>query len=130
MSLFVFVLYYGDILYDNCSEPNKLKLETVLLVAARFVVGAKRRTSHDLKYQETGWTPLGRHRKIHKLDKLYAIVKGRTPRYVFNQLPANLNVSCRVTRGSVMRDLATFVLDARLFRKSLFHLGLIYKIAY
>ena len=55
MSLFVLpILNYGDILYDNCPELEKLKLEHVLFAATQVVVGAKRGTSHDLLYQETG----------------------------------------------------------------------------
>jgi hypothetical protein len=56
MSLFVVpILDYGDILYDNCSEQNKSKLEDVYLAAARVAVGAKRGTSHARLYSEVGW---------------------------------------------------------------------------
>ena len=41
MSMFVLpILDYGDILYDNCTEMDKHKLEDVQLAAARLVVGA------------------------------------------------------------------------------------------
>lgn len=68
MSLFVLpILDYGDILYDNCSELNKLKLEDFQLTAARVVVGAKRGTSHARLYSEIGWQPLRQRREVHKL---------------------------------------------------------------
>ena len=37
------ILNYGVILYDDCSEMEKLKLENVLLAATQVVVGIKKK---------------------------------------------------------------------------------------
>ena len=58
---FIFVrpkLEYASIIWDDCTEADKLKLENVQLGFARVVTGDKRGTSHELLYDETSWPTL------------------------------------------------------------------------
>ena len=47
------MLEYANIIWDDCTEDDKLTLENVQLIFARVVTGAKGGTSHELLYDET-----------------------------------------------------------------------------
>ena len=121
LTLFVLpILDYGDILYDNCSEANKEDLEAVHIAAARVVTGAKRYTSHQLLYNDTGWTPLRQRREAHKLLKIYDIIHNHTPAYLKSILPRNLGASTHRTRGASANNFIPYRCKTELLRKSFF----------
>ena len=96
------IIEYGNILYDNCTEEEKRKLEDVQLDAARLVTGAKKRTSHDALYRELGWLTLSTRRTICKLVKLYDILNNSSPTYLTDIFRPHMltNIHSRSTRGS------------------------------
>ena len=53
-------LEYGDIIFDNCTNKDKYALESVQLEAMRAISGAKKCTSHECLYNETGLVPLAK----------------------------------------------------------------------
>ena len=83
-------LEYASLIWDNCSELNKIRLENVQLKFARIVTGAKRGTSHALLYAETAWATLAERRKISKLKFMFKIVKGLAPNYLSDILPSRV----------------------------------------
>jgi len=76
------IIEYGSILYDSCGKSDSSKLEGVQLEAARLVTGAKRGTSHSALYRELGWHTLKERRTMHKLTKMYSIIKSGSPSYL------------------------------------------------
>lgn len=121
ISIFVFpILDYGDILYDHCSEADKDKLEAVQIAASRVITGAKRGTSHQLLYSETGWNPLRQRREVHKIQKMYDIIHDHTPAYMKLVLPRNTDASRYQTRGASARNFVPYRCKTEQFRKSLF----------
>ena len=85
------ILEYGDVVWGGCTETEAGLLESVQLAAARAVTGATIRTSHDKLYSETGWEKLSKRRENHRLELLYKIVHGLTPKYLFDLLPQNVS---------------------------------------
>ena len=78
------LIEYGNIIYDACSKEDAQKLEDVQLEAARIVTGCKSHTSHRELYHELGWQTLSQRRDVHKLVKLYCIIKYESPKYLSN----------------------------------------------
>ena len=74
-------LEYASIIWDDCTEGNKLKLENVQLSFARVVTGAKRGTSHELLYNETSWPTLSSRRNDVKMKFMHGVVHGKAPDY-------------------------------------------------
>ena len=54
---------YGNYIWNNCFEGDKDRLEDFQLSTARTVTGARKRTSHDLIYNELNWPTLADRRK-------------------------------------------------------------------
>ena len=77
-------LEYASIIWDDCTEGNKLKLENVQLGFARVVTGAKRGTSHELLYNETSWPTLSSRRNNVKIKFMHGVVHGKAPDYLCN----------------------------------------------
>lgn len=120
MNLFIFpILDYGDFLYDNCLEEYADNLESVLIAAARVITGAKRGTSHQLLYRETGWKSLRQRRQIHKTLKMYDIIHNHTPSYMKALLPRNIESSVYRTRGAVARYYPPYKCKSEMLRKTL-----------
>ena len=51
------------------------------------MTGARRGTSHNLIYKETGWPKLSERRTATKLMNLIKIANNDTPHYLHNLLP-------------------------------------------
>ena len=81
------VIEYADIIWDNCPNIYKEKLEKINIEAARIVTGGTKLTSLRLLYQETGWPTLEKRREEHKLIQYFKMVKGLTPEYLTNLIP-------------------------------------------
>ena len=80
-------LEYGSILFDDCSEYDKNRLEKIELTFGRIVCGAKRGTSHESIYNEILWPKLEERRKENKLKFIYNIVNHTVPPYLKDILP-------------------------------------------
>ena len=57
------VIEYSDIVWDNCTQTLKEKLEKINIEAARIVTGATKLTSLKLLYKESGWPTLEKRRE-------------------------------------------------------------------
>lgn len=111
-------LEYCSIIWDDCSQQDKERLDNVQLKFARIISGAKRGTSHELIYNELEWTKLEDRRKQSKLTFLYKIVNRVSPDYLVEILPKTVNVNQATLRNdSLLRNFRT---RTEKFRKSLF----------
>ena len=81
------ILEYGDIIWDNCQDYNKDKLEKINIEAARIVTGATKLVGLGSLYAECGWEKLETRREQHKLTQLYKMLKDLTPEYLQNLIP-------------------------------------------
>lgn len=61
------VLEYAGVIWDNCSEYMKDRLEKINYEAVRIVTGASNLTSQNILLDETGWETLRDRRTNHKL---------------------------------------------------------------
>ena len=80
-------LEYASIIWDDCTEMAKDKLEHLQLMFARIVTGAKRGTSHRLLYNELQYPTLACRRSIAKLKFMHKIINKRAPDYLIDILP-------------------------------------------
>ena len=80
-------LEYGSIVWDDCTEQEKLTLEQVQLSAARIVTGAKKGTSHHLIHEELHWPTLQDRRTNMKLKNMHKMMYGKAPEYLCELLP-------------------------------------------
>ena len=83
------VLEYGNVLYDNCTQQNRLKLENIQRQAALICTGGYRHTDYNNLLKELNWESLTNRRKLHKLVILYKIINKTYPNYL--QVFLNLN---------------------------------------
>ena len=81
------VLEYGSTIWDNCTDREKKSLEEVQLAALRAITGAKRGTSHELLYGDTGIEPLQERRNRRKITQMYKIHSKDSPQILKDILP-------------------------------------------
>ena len=81
------IIEYCDVIYDNCTIRDALKLEQLQRKAALICTGAYRHTSNDSLLAELGWQPLRTRRQIHKLSLFYKIYNSLTPEYLRRLVP-------------------------------------------
>ena len=55
-----------------------------------MVTGARKGTSHELLYRETGWPTLSERRSSNKLKQLIKITNNATPAYLRNLIPSKI----------------------------------------
>ena len=67
-------LEYADVIWDNCTEYMKDRLEQINYEAARIVTGASKLTSLNTLILETGWETLRDRRSNHKLILFHQMV--------------------------------------------------------
>ena len=77
---FVLPLFdYADIVWDNCTDNQSKKLESLHLEAIRIIIGGIRGTSHQKLYIESGFCTLKERRKRHKLLMFHKMILGLCP---------------------------------------------------
>jgi hypothetical protein len=81
------ILEYGGIIWDNCNDYEKEELEKIQLAACRAITGAKKGTSHQLLYIETGLEPLAARRERQKLVQMYKMKNNLAPSTLQDLLP-------------------------------------------
>ena len=79
-------LEYGCILFDDCTEFDKTRIENTQLTFARVICGAKKGTSHDAIYNEISLPKLEDRRRENKLKFIHKIINHNAPHYL-NILP-------------------------------------------
>ena len=62
------------------------------------MTGARRGTSHNLIYKETGWPKLSERRTATKLKNLIKIANNDTPHYLHNLLPPKIGDNYRLIK--------------------------------
>ena len=80
------ILEYGDFVWDNCTNEDKNKIESIQIEAMRIVTGATKFVNIEKLYAETGWVKLEDRRYEHKMCKMYGIVNNHCPSYLSNLL--------------------------------------------
>ena len=84
-------LDYACVLYDNCSQSLKSRLDHFQRNAAVACTRAYRNTSTSALYKELGWQSLQTRRDYFKLLYIFKIVKGNSPEYMQKTLPPHTN---------------------------------------
>jgi len=110
-------LEYGSILYDDCTEWDKNRLECVQLTFARVICGAKKGTSHDAIYKETSLPKLECRRKESKLTFMHKTVNKNVPPYLHDILPHSHNVHYNLRNNDEQKQ---FHFHTVKFQKSLY----------
>jgi len=80
-------LEYACVVWDNCTEHDKERLENMQLNFARSVTGAKRGTSHQCIYDEVQWPKLSDRRQDYKKVFMFKLVNDLAPPYLCDILP-------------------------------------------
>ena len=112
-------LEYACIVWDDCSEQDHMALEKCQLRAARIVTGAKKGTSHDKLYTETGWPKLHERRENFKLCFMHKVVNKSASNYLVEVLSNTVNVDKHYKLRNE-DDIEQFQFRTEKFRKSLF----------
>lgn len=81
------ILEYADVIWDNCTEYMKDKLEQINYEAARIVAVASQLTSLNILMLETGWKTLRDRRTSHKIILFHQMVNNNAPIYLSNLVP-------------------------------------------
>ena len=87
------ILEYGDTIWDNCTQYEKVELDKIQNEAARIVTGCTKLVSIRNLYEETKWESLEERRKKHKLTLLYKMVNNYTPSYLSSLVPQPVNAA-------------------------------------
>lgn len=87
------ILEYADVIWDNCPEYLKDRLEQINYEAARIVTGVTKLTSLQILLKETGWETLRERRKNHKLILFHQMANNNSPAYLSNLVPTNFGQS-------------------------------------
>ena len=99
-------LDYGDIVYHKYDPQMHLdftqRLERTQYCAALAVTGAWRGTSRERLYQELGWEDLYHRRWYRRLCHFYTLVKSRSPKYLFSEIPPERNISYNLRNVRVL----------------------------
>ena len=86
-------LEYACIIWDDCNDQDKTRIENTQRQFARLVTGAKRGTSHQLIYDEISWPSLSERRKCDKLKFIHKIVNHNAPLYLCDLLPPKVGTN-------------------------------------
>ena len=71
-------LEYANIIWDDCTEANKLKLENFNSFLPELVLGP-REAQVMLLYNETSWPTLSSRRNNVKMKFMHGVVYGKAP---------------------------------------------------
>ena len=111
------ILEYASVVWDGCTDYEKLLIDRLELDAARIVTGLTRSTSTELLLKEIGWLQLSERRKYQKLVMVYKSKNNLLPQFLMSIFPEQNHL--RNTYSLRNQDLYT-VLQRRteLFSKS------------
>ena len=81
-------LDYGDIIYDQVHNASfQQKVESIQYNAAVAITGAIRGTSKEILFEKLGLESLQNRQWYRKLCCFYKVLKGQSPKYIFNIIP-------------------------------------------
>ena len=99
---------YADIVWDNRTDTQSKKLESLHLEAIRIILGGIRGTSHQKLYTESGFCTLKERRKRHKLVMFHKMILGLCPQYISDLLsPLVAHINPYHRRRPLERDVTT-----------------------
>lgn len=81
------ILEYSSVVWENCTQLEKDKIEKIQLEAARIVTGTTRSISLEKMYKVIGWLTLDDRRKYQKRVRTYKIRNNMVPDYLLNLVP-------------------------------------------
>ncbi|MES9994314.1 MAG: reverse transcriptase family protein, partial [Candidatus Thiodiazotropha sp.] len=81
------LLEYADVVWNNCTQYETSELDKIQNEAARIVTGATKLVSINSLTAETGWEPLAKRRKKHKLQLFYKMQNDLSPDYLSALVP-------------------------------------------
>ena len=113
------LLEYGGMVWDNCSQRDKDKIEDVQYVAGRIVSGAIKGTGRNKVYRELGWELLSNRRLRHKLTIFHSIIYSYCPPHLLNILQGTVRERTNYSLRNV-NQLNTFYCSTTAFYNSYF----------
>ena len=81
------LIEYADVVWDNCTQRDKLELERIQYEAARIVTGCNRLVSIEDLLHECGWESLSDRRRKHKLILFFKMVNNLAPTFLTSLVP-------------------------------------------
>lgn len=78
-------------IWDNCTQYEKLELDKIQNEAARIVTGATKLVSLNALYNEIQWDTLEKRRNDHKLTLFYKMKYNITPVYLSSLVPQSVS---------------------------------------
>lgn len=81
------ILEYGAVIFNNCTQADSLRLESIQRSAALICTGAYQRTESSKLLDELGWETLQSRRYCQTLVYFYKIRNGLSPDYLSSILP-------------------------------------------
>ena len=84
------VIEFASVVFDGCSNREKLRLENVQRRAALVCTGALKRTESVKLLNDLEWESISSRRNNAKLILFYKIMNGKVPAYLNNLLPQNV----------------------------------------
>ena len=85
------ILEYGDIIWDNCFENEKEKVEKIQIEAGRIVTEATKSCSIPKIYEEIKWDTLDKRRYNHRMITYFKMTRKNTPSYLYTLLPPSVH---------------------------------------
>lgn len=95
------ILEYCDVVWNNCTQYEKDKLENIQLEAARVVTGTTKLVALHHLYSETGWETLQSRRNQHSLTLFYKMKNDLAPRYLANLIPDQRNPGYNLRNNNI-----------------------------
>ena len=84
------VIEFASVVFDSCSNREKLRLENVQRRAALMCTGALKRTESVKLLNDLEWESLSSRRNNAKLILFYKIMSGKAPAYLTALLPQSV----------------------------------------
>ena len=99
------ILEYGYFIWDNCTNEEKQKLESVQIEGMRIVTGATSLASIEGLYKETGWEKLEDRRLKHKLTLFYKMINRQCPNYLSNLIPTDTRINYNLRNANNLQNI-------------------------
>jgi hypothetical protein len=81
------IMEYADIIFDGSSDASLKRLEDTQRQAALACTSAYKHTRHVNLLEELGWSPLAIRRKHHRMNQMFKIQQGLSPKYLSDICP-------------------------------------------
>ena len=85
------LLEYANVVWDNCTQYEKLELDKIQNEAARIVTGTTKLISLQALYDDTEWETLEERRRKSKLVLFYKMPNDLSPSYLSSLVPSSVN---------------------------------------